>query len=147
MIECILPYHESTLFVKMLQLLAPALGRKGRKDRLYKPWQWLVPIAKSGAVLTRELIVQRCTKDFALLSLICHLGTAAVPAAARGSSQQGQTALFAAVAVESLRATKGANSEMAELVQKSLLKGLVSKAPDQLRVASTMVRGRCPIRG
>ena len=132
-VECMLPYHETPLFTQMLQLLAPKLSKKPCPPNC-KPWQWLAPVAKSGAALAREVIVQRVTKDTGLLRMLCDLGTRDV-----SGGRPRHTELFAVVAVEALRITKGGDEAMQQTLKQVVLKGINSKASDELRMAATMV--------
>eukprot|EP00850_Spirogloea_muscicola_P019056 SM000182S03946 [mRNA] locus=s182:129601:144135:- [translate_table: standard] len=64
MMACILPYHETNLFVKIVQLLHL------RKTR----WEFLEGCQRSGAAVPRSALVQRCTHDMAVLEAVCELG-------------------------------------------------------------------------
>eukprot|EP00850_Spirogloea_muscicola_P003773 SM000015S01273 [mRNA] locus=s15:967909:985221:- [translate_table: standard] len=67
MMACILPYHETNLFVKIVQLLHL------RKTR----WEFLEGCQRSGAAVPRSALVQRCTHDMAVLEAICELAKSA----------------------------------------------------------------------
>ncbi|KAK0177360.1 hypothetical protein PV328_001422 [Microctonus aethiopoides] len=59
----ILPYHETRMFVRALQLID--LTNKGDK------WLWLEPLQKSGVPLSSVTLVNRVASDNGLLKLLC----------------------------------------------------------------------------
>ncbi|MCO5557097.1 hypothetical protein L7F22_010653 [Adiantum nelumboides] len=61
LIKFILPYHETSLFVRIVQL------SNIEKTR----WRFLEGVKKSGAAPPRELLVQQCFHDLAVLDGIC----------------------------------------------------------------------------
>lgn len=67
LVSCILPYHETNLFARVLQLLAI-------KDPSSK-WNWLRPIQKAGVPLSKTAFLQHCISDTSFLSLICDMVT------------------------------------------------------------------------
>ncbi|KOC65167.1 HEAT repeat-containing protein 1 [Habropoda laboriosa] len=60
----ILPYHETRMFVRALQLL-------DLSDEADK-WHWLEPLQKPGVPLASITLINRLTVDNALLKLICN---------------------------------------------------------------------------
>eukprot|EP00897_Mesotaenium_endlicherianum_P009950 jgi/Mesen1/8984/ME000056S08390 len=70
----ILPYHDTNLFVRILQLLH-IWGTK---------WQFLEGVQTSGAAVPREVLALRCSSDMALLGAVCDMARAASAPAARG---------------------------------------------------------------
>ena len=68
--ECILPYHQTKLFVRMLQLLPIKAGSS--------PWHWLCPLQKAGSPLSRQAIVQRCLSDLSFLRFLGQIMASAV---------------------------------------------------------------------
>ena len=67
LVTCILPYHETNLFARVVQLLSI-------KDPSSK-WNWLRPIQKAGVPLSKTAFLQHCISDSSLLSLICEMVT------------------------------------------------------------------------
>ncbi|CAM6046465.1 unnamed protein product [Sphagnum compactum] len=60
-ILCVLPYHETTLFVRIVKIL-----------HLNKTkWQFLKGVQQTGAAPPRSVLVQRCINDAAVLNTIC----------------------------------------------------------------------------
>ena len=65
LVTCILPYHETNLFTRVMQLLSI-------KDPSSK-WNWLSPIKKAGVPLSKTAFLQHCITDTAFFSLICDM--------------------------------------------------------------------------
>ncbi|XP_052257206.1 HEAT repeat-containing protein 1-like isoform X2 [Dreissena polymorpha] len=61
---CFLPYHESKIFVRVLQLIK-------FDSKIASKWDWLEPLQKSGVHLTRKTLVNHCRTDSAFLSFVC----------------------------------------------------------------------------
>ena len=65
LVTCILPYHETNLFSRVLQLLSI-------RDRSSK-WNWLRPVQKAGSPLSKTAFLQHCVSDPGFLSFICEM--------------------------------------------------------------------------
>ena len=63
--ECVLPYHETVLFARILQLLP-------LKDKA-SFWHWLRPSQKAGVPLARSTLIQHCISVPAFLSFVCDM--------------------------------------------------------------------------
>jgi U3 small nucleolar RNA-associated protein 10 len=59
--QCIIPYHQTTLFSRFVQIL----NIDGTR------WHFLEPIQRSGATLARETLVQRFHTDLTVLDFVC----------------------------------------------------------------------------
>ncbi|XP_075452512.1 HEAT repeat-containing protein 1 [Ascaphus truei] len=70
LIGCVLPYHETRVFVRVIQLLKIA-------DPTHK-WNWLHPIQKPGVPLAKSTLITHCYKDMGFLEFICNLVTRSV---------------------------------------------------------------------
>uniref|UniRef100_A0A8C3FEI2 HEAT repeat-containing protein 1 n=1 Tax=Chrysemys picta bellii TaxID=8478 RepID=A0A8C3FEI2_CHRPI len=70
LVGCVLPYHETKLFVRVIQLLK--IG-----DPTHK-WNWLHPIQKPGVPLARGALITHCYKDLGFMDFICSLVTKSV---------------------------------------------------------------------
>ncbi|XP_060070386.1 HEAT repeat-containing protein 1-like [Ylistrum balloti] len=66
LVMCVLPYHESKTFVRVIQLL-PLDAKTASK------WDWLKPIQKSGVHLAKMTLVNHCRTNPAFLSTICEM--------------------------------------------------------------------------
>ncbi|KAL4178617.1 hypothetical protein AMTRI_Chr13g116010 [Amborella trichopoda] len=62
LVLCALPYHDTTVFVRIVQLL----------DLRNTKWGFLEGVKVSGAPPPRKVIVQQCTRDFGVLEAICN---------------------------------------------------------------------------
>ena len=61
-IKCILPYHETALFVRVVRLC-----------KLGEEWLFLHNVKKTKTRMDRAALVQNCLKDSHLLTFICEL--------------------------------------------------------------------------
>ncbi|KAL2527027.1 Uncharacterized protein Adt_12081 [Abeliophyllum distichum] len=62
LILCALPYHETHVFVQIVQLINTGNSR----------WKFLDGVKASGAPLPRHVIVQQCIRDMGVLEAICN---------------------------------------------------------------------------
>lgn len=62
LILCALPYHDTHVFVQIVQLINTGNSR----------WRFLDGVKASGAPLPREVIVQQCIRDMGVLEAICN---------------------------------------------------------------------------
>ncbi|CAA0830720.1 Uncharacterized protein SHERM_26110 [Striga hermonthica] len=67
LILCSLPFHDTHVFVKIVQLIDTGNSR----------WKFLDGVRTSGARLPREVIVQQCIRDMGVLEAICDYATPA----------------------------------------------------------------------
>jgi len=65
LMESMLPYHESVLFARVLQLLP-------LKDKS-SFWHWLRPSQKSDSPLARSTLIQHCISVPAFLKFVCNM--------------------------------------------------------------------------
>lgn len=72
LVGCVLPYHETKLFVRVIQLLKIS-------DPTHR-WHWLHPIQKPGVPLARGTLITHCYKDLGFMDFICSLVTRSVKA-------------------------------------------------------------------
>ena len=63
LMECVLPYYQTNLFARVVQLLP-------LKDYTSK-WHWLLPVKKTGSPLSKVTFVQHCLSDLAFLHFVC----------------------------------------------------------------------------
>ncbi|CAI2728798.1 unnamed protein product [Schistosoma spindalis] len=62
-IRCIIPYHETGLFVKFIQIL--------NFQQLPSCFQWLKPYAESGKGISRQEFARLCIREHTLVPFIC----------------------------------------------------------------------------
>ncbi len=72
LMECVLPYYETKLFARVVQLLP-------LKDHTQK-WSWLRPVKKTGSPLSKLTLVQHCLSSLAFLRFICEMVPASIRA-------------------------------------------------------------------
>ncbi|KAG8444101.1 hypothetical protein GDO86_009331 [Hymenochirus boettgeri] len=70
LIGCILPYHETKVFVRVVQILKIS-------DPTHR-WHWLHAIQKPGVPLARGTVITHCYKDMNFMEFICNLVTRSV---------------------------------------------------------------------
>ncbi|XP_041360165.1 HEAT repeat-containing protein 1-like [Gigantopelta aegis] len=63
---CILPYHETKIFVRTVQLI-------NFDSRTASKWDWLSPLQKSGVHLARSTLVKHCRTNPAFLAFVCNM--------------------------------------------------------------------------
>ncbi|MDP2438114.1 MAG: hypothetical protein Q8P67_20420, partial [archaeon] len=111
-VSCALPYHETNLFVKIVQCLRlrpPSSSSTAlAKQHTYSQWQWLEPMKKTGLPLPRALIVERCLRA---PELFLAIATQARDAVREGSHCRPLIALYTSTAVGVLCARDAAPQE------------------------------------
>ena len=112
----ILPYHETPLFSRFVQLLNISPTK----------WHFLEPMQSSGVVMSRSTLLQRCNTDFSVLIFICDAMKAYVE---RNIENKTFTNFYVVSLVEFI-----ANNPLQELHLKRVLPyvffGLKSNEPD-----------------
>ena len=63
-----LPFHETTVFVRVLQCLDLASDVSQNKH-----WQWLAPLQKPGVPLARQTLYKRLVSDLSFLAKVCEI--------------------------------------------------------------------------
>ena len=64
-VACILPFHDTKIFVRAVQVLE--LGNE--HDR----WYWLRSLQKPGVPLTKNILLNRCCKDMGFMKFVCSM--------------------------------------------------------------------------
>uniref|UniRef100_A0A4W4GBE1 HEAT repeat-containing protein 1 n=1 Tax=Electrophorus electricus TaxID=8005 RepID=A0A4W4GBE1_ELEEL len=70
LIACVLPYHETKVFVRVIQLL--------KIDDPTHRWHWLHGLQKPGVPLARGTLLTHCYKDLSFMDFVCTLVTKSV---------------------------------------------------------------------
>ncbi|XP_034365745.1 HEAT repeat-containing protein 1 [Arvicanthis niloticus] len=134
LIACVLPYHETRVFVRVIQLLK--ISNPKHK------WFWLSPVKQSGVPLARGTLVTHCYKDLGFMDFICSLVTRSVKAFAEypGSSAQLRVllAFYASTIVSALVAAENLSDNVVAKLFPYIQKGLKSSLPDY-RAATYMI--------
>ncbi|NXV10325.1 HEAT1 protein, partial [Cettia cetti] len=135
LIGCVLPYHETNLFVRVIQLL-------DIKSPTHK-WHWMDPIRKPGVPLARGTVITHCYKDLDFMDFICRLVAKSVKVVfseCPGNSAQLRVLLvfYASTIVSALGAAEKITDTMVSLLLPYVQKGLKSSVQDY-RAATYMI--------
>ncbi|KAM6323789.1 HEAT repeat-containing protein 1 [Aegotheles albertisi] len=134
LIGCVLPYHETKLFVRVIQLL-------DIKSPTHK-WHWMDPIRKPGVPLARGTIITHCYKDLDFMDFICRLVAKSVKVFSEfpGNSAQLRVLLvfYASTIVSALGAAEKITDTIVSMLLPYIQKGLKSSVQDY-RAATYMI--------
>ncbi|NXF98536.1 HEAT1 protein, partial [Eubucco bourcierii] len=134
LIGCVLPYHETKLFVRVIQLL-------NIKSPTHK-WHWMDPIRKPGVPLARGTVITHCYKDLNFMDFICRLVAKSVKVFSEcpGNSAQLRVLLvfYASTIVSALGAAEKITDAIVSMLLPYIQKGLKSSIQDY-RAATYMI--------
>ncbi|KAL2306281.1 hypothetical protein Nmel_004197 [Mimus melanotis] len=134
LIGCVLPYHETNLFVRVIQLL-------DIKNPTHK-WHWMDPIRKPGVPLARGTVITHCYKDLDFMDFICRLVAKSVKVFSECPSNSAQLRVllvfYASTIVSALGAAEKITDTMVSLLLPYVQKGLKSSVQDY-RAATYMI--------
>ncbi|NWR66054.1 HEAT1 protein, partial [Bucorvus abyssinicus] len=135
LIGCVLPYHETKLFVRVIQLL-------NIKSPTHK-WHWMDPIRKPGVPLARGTVITHCYKDLNFMDFICRLVAKSVKVVfseCPGNSAQLRVLLvfYASTIVSALGAAEKITDTIVSMLLPYIQKGLKSSIQDY-RAATYMI--------
>uniref|UniRef100_A0A8C2UBR9 HEAT repeat-containing protein 1 n=1 Tax=Coturnix japonica TaxID=93934 RepID=A0A8C2UBR9_COTJA len=134
LIGCVLPYHETKLFVRVIQLL-------NIKSPTHK-WHWLDPIRKPGVPLARGTLITHCYKDLDFMDFICRLVAKSVKVFSECTSNSAQLrvllAFYASTIVSALGAAEKITDSIVSMLLPYIQKGLKSSVQDY-RAATYMI--------
>ncbi|XP_044532879.1 HEAT repeat-containing protein 1 [Gracilinanus agilis] len=134
LIGCVLPYHETKIFVRVIQLLK--ISNPTHK------WNWLEPVKMSGVHLAKGTLVTHCYKDLGFMDFICSLVTKSVKVFSEypGSSAQLRVLLtfYASTIVSALVSANDISDTLVAKLFPYIQKGLKSSLPDY-RAATYMI--------
>ncbi|XP_048843510.1 HEAT repeat-containing protein 1 isoform X2 [Brienomyrus brachyistius] len=126
LIACALPYHETKLFVRVIQLL-------DIKDPTHR-WNWLHSLQVPGVPLARGTLITHCYKDLGFMDFICTLVTKSVKAYADsgGSCPQLRVifSFYASTVVSALDAVEKVTDALIAKLLPYIQKGLKSSLVD-----------------
>ncbi|XP_061612470.1 HEAT repeat-containing protein 1 [Phyllopteryx taeniolatus] len=141
LLACVLPYHHTNTFVRVLQLLKI----KGDTNR----WNWLQALQKPGVPLAKGTLVTHCYSDLSFMDFICKMVTTSIQAFSGHSRSYSQLrvvfSFYASTIVSALDAVdKVSDTIVAKLlpyVQKGLKSGLADyKAATYMIVCQMAVK-------
>ncbi|KAK2499157.1 hypothetical protein MC885_011626 [Smutsia gigantea] len=134
LIACVLPYHETRIFVRVIQLL--------KINNSKHKWFWLLPIKQSGVPLAKGTLITHCYKDLGFMDFICSVVTKSVKVFAEypGSSSQLRVLLtfYASTIVSALVTAENISDNIVAKLFPYIQKGLKSSLPDY-RAATYMI--------
>ncbi|XP_065486544.1 HEAT repeat-containing protein 1 isoform X1 [Caloenas nicobarica] len=134
LIGCVLPYHETKLFVRVIQLL-------DIKSPTHK-WHWMDPIRKPGVPLARGTVITHCYKDLNFMDFICRLVAKSVKVFSEYPGNSGQLRVllvfYASTIVSALGATEKITNTIVSMLLPYIQKGLKSSIQDY-RAATYMI--------
>uniref|UniRef100_A0A8C0C1W2 HEAT repeat-containing protein 1 n=1 Tax=Buteo japonicus TaxID=224669 RepID=A0A8C0C1W2_9AVES len=134
LIGCVLPYHETKLFVRVIQLL-------NISSPTHK-WHWMDPIRKPGVPLARGTVITHCYKDLNFMDFICRLVAKSVKVFSEcpGNSAQLRVLLvfYASTIVSALGAAEKITDSIVSMLLPYIQKGLKSSIQDY-RAATYMI--------
>uniref|UniRef100_A0A8C8SDC1 HEAT repeat-containing protein 1 n=1 Tax=Pelusios castaneus TaxID=367368 RepID=A0A8C8SDC1_9SAUR len=134
LIGCVLPYHETKLFVRVIQLLK--IG-----DPTHK-WNWLHPIKKQGVPLAKGALITHCYKDLGFMDFICSLVTKSVKTFSVHHGSFSQLRVLFTFYASTIVSALGAVEKITDTIVSKLLpyvqKGLKSSLVDY-RAATYMI--------
>ncbi|KAL7317698.1 snoRNA-binding rRNA-processing protein utp10 [Mucor circinelloides] len=123
-LKCIMPYHETKSFVKMISILN--ISEKS-------PWEFLKPIKKSMLPLERSLLVKKMMKDRYVFDFICKMVTQSlVPF-------QTLYSFYAALMTDFIKFAPSVTADMTIAIMPHLIDGLKAKKLPELQLATYMI--------
>lgn len=130
--ECILPYYETRLFARMLQLIP-------LKDPM-SMWHWLRPIQKVGSPLSKHTLVQHCISARSFFVFICDMVPRSLKQHRSNSSTDPRVllAFYTSTVVAVLESVDAVSEEMVSRLLPYILKGLKSSC-SEFKAASLMI--------
>ncbi|KAJ8284792.1 hypothetical protein COCON_G00036420 [Conger conger] len=134
LIACILPYHETKVFVRVIQLLKIS-------DPTHR-WNWLHGLQKPGVPLARGTLITHCYKDLSFMDFICTMVTKSVKAYSGSSGNCPQLrvvfSFYASTIVPALEAVEKVKDTLMAKLLPYVQKGLKSSLADY-KAATYMV--------
>lgn len=130
--ECVLPYYETKLFARVVQLLP-------LKDPS-STWHWLRPIQKAGSPLSKLTLVQHCVSVQSFLIFVCEMvhRSLKVHKHSSASAPRVVVAFYTSTILEVLETASPVSEDLVSRLLPYIIKGLRSSNVDY-RAASFMV--------
>ncbi|KAM9336216.1 HEAT repeat-containing protein 1 [Symphorus nematophorus] len=126
LLACALPYHDTNVFVRVLQLLKI-------KDATNR-WNWLQCLQKPGVPLSRGALITHCYTDLSFMDFICTLVTKSIQAYSGHSGSCSQLrvifSFYASTIVPALDAVDKVSDSIISKLLPYVQKGLKSPLAD-----------------
>lgn len=121
LVALILPYHETKIFVRIVQIL-------NLKDSSLK---WLSPVQQTGAPLTKQALHNLCVSNHALLEFISRNTLRAIEVFGERATQLNTVyAFWCSTVIGTLKSCKTVKEEIMVPIMKTMIVGLNSPIPD-----------------
>ena len=132
LMECVLPYHETNLFARVLQLVPI-------KDPA-SPWHWLRPSQKAGSPLSKLTLTQHCISVPSFLVFLCEIVTRSLKALRPSSSSTNRALLgmYTSTVIGLMGEPGSVTEDLISRLLPYLIKGLKSSNND-FRASSYMI--------
>ncbi|XP_069035979.1 HEAT repeat-containing protein 1 isoform X1 [Lepisosteus oculatus] len=141
LVACVLPYHETKVFVRVIQLLKT-------KDPTHR-WNWLHAIKKPGVPLPRSTVITHCYKNLSFLDFICSLVTKSIKAYSGSSGNCAQLrvifSFYASTIVLALDAVEKITDALIAKLLPYIQKGLKSPLTDY-KAATYMIASQLAVK-
>ncbi|XP_072230242.1 HEAT repeat-containing protein 1 [Leuresthes tenuis] len=126
LLACALPYHDTNVFVRVLQLLQI----RGASSR----WNWLQGLQKPGVPLSRGTLITHCYTDLSFMDFICSMVTRSIQAYSGHSQSFSQLrvvfSFYASAIVPALDAVDGVTDAIIAKLLPYVQMGLKSPLTD-----------------
>ncbi|XP_060950975.1 HEAT repeat-containing protein 1-like [Limanda limanda] len=134
LLACALPYHDTNVFVRVLQLL--------RIRDATNRWNWLHCLQKPGVPLSRGALITHCSTDLSFMDFICSLVSRSIQAYSGHSGSCSQLrvifSFYASTIVPTLDAVDNVSDTIISRLLPYLQRGLKSPLSDY-KAASYMI--------
>lgn len=122
-VMCVLPFHDTKIFVRAIQL--PSFKSQ------FSKWHWMYSLQRPGIPLPRNTLLNACAKDLGLLKLICgNLEKATKIHSEKQSVLNVFIAFYTTTIIGMVEQSNGVTEEQLAVLLPTLLSGLVCKFPD-----------------
>ncbi|XP_067100166.1 HEAT repeat-containing protein 1 [Osmerus mordax] len=126
LLACVLPYHETKVFVRVVQLLKI-------KDPTNR-WNWLEVLQKPGVPLARGTLITHCYKDLGFMDFVCTLVTKSIKAYSGFTGNCAQLrvifSFYASTIITALEAVEKVSDTIISKLLPYVQKGLKSSLTD-----------------
>lgn len=124
LVACIMPFHETNLFARVLQILT--LKKQNSK------WEWLLPVQKTGSPLSKITLIQHCVHNSSFQSFICELIPKAIEISSGKSVDKLKTlfSFYASVLLGIVESSKNCTEARVGKILPYIYKGLKSEIDD-----------------
>ena len=123
LMECVLPYYQTLLFVRVVQLIP-------LKDHALSKWVWLQPVKRSGSRLSKLTLTQHCLSDLSFFVFVCKCVPASLKACLRSSASNASRpsiSLYTSTVLDVLETASPVTEDLVMRLMPYVKKGLKSE--------------------